>query len=185
MARPDGVVVDGRSNLYFGVPAVPPLGVRPLVRPPEMVDLARPWVEENGPCYVKDYTRPCYSVRAESGRWCIYTVVLGGPEEVHGRFASADETIDRLLVMLGAGPPDHLFCRAGPAQPVQFSTSYRTADVVGLALGIDADGAYDRLPLLADALMDAGCDDENLLAHARADGHVRGCWLVDLVLGRE
>jgi hypothetical protein len=56
---------------------------------------------------------------------------------------------------------------------------------MGLALGIDADGAYDRLPLLADALMDAGCDDEQLLAHARTKGRVRGCWLVDLVLGRK
>ena len=72
-----------------------------------------------------------------------------------------------------------------PLRPPTMNPGWRTADVVGLALGVDADGACDRLPLLADALMDAGCDDEHLLAHARADGHVRGCWLVDLVLGRE
>jgi hypothetical protein len=52
-----------------------------------------------------------------------------------------------------------------------------------IAEGIYTDGAFDRLPILADALLDAGCDDEALLAHCRGDGpHVRGCWVVDLIL---
>jgi hypothetical protein len=39
------------------------------------------------------------------------------------------------------------------------------------------------MPILADALMDAGSADEQILAHCRGDGpHVRGCWVVDLVL---
>jgi hypothetical protein len=43
-----------------------------------------------------------------------------------------------------------------------------------------------RLGILADALLDAGCDDEGLLAHLRGPGpHVRGCWAVDLLLGRQ
>jgi hypothetical protein len=42
-----------------------------------------------------------------------------------------------------------------------------------------------RLAILADALLDAGCDNEELLAHCRSDGpHVRGCWAVDLILGK-
>jgi hypothetical protein len=42
-----------------------------------------------------------------------------------------------------------------------------------------------RLGILADALLDAGCDDEELLAHLRSPGpHVRGCFEVDIVLGR-
>jgi hypothetical protein len=46
--------------------------------------------------------------------------------------------------------------------------------------------AYQRLPILHDALLDAGCDDERLLAHCRtAEGHVRGCWVLDLLLGKE
>jgi hypothetical protein len=73
-------------------------------------------------------------------------------------------------------------CLARPSVP--FDPRWRTADVVGLARGIGEDRAYDRMPLLGDALMDAGAD-EQLLAHARAEGHVPGCWLVDLVLGRE
>jgi hypothetical protein len=42
------------------------------------------------------------------------------------------------------------------------------------------------LPILADALEDAGCADPELLDHCRAGGkHVRGCWVLDLMLGRE
>ena len=43
----------------------------------------------------------------------------------------------------------------------------------------------DRLAVLADALLDAGCTDEDLLCHLRSEGpHHRGCWGVDLILGR-
>jgi hypothetical protein len=43
--------------------------------------------------------------------------------------------------------------------------------------------ANDRLPILADALLDTGCDDEDLFSHLRCDGpHVRGCWVVDVIL---
>ena len=47
------------------------------------------------------------------------------------------------------------------------------------------DRAFDRLPILADALEDAGCDNADILAHCRGPGpHVRGCWVVDLLLGK-
>jgi hypothetical protein len=47
-------------------------------------------------------------------------------------------------------------------------------------------GAFDRLPLLADALEDAGCADAAILTHCRSgDEHVRGCWAVDLLLGKD
>jgi hypothetical protein len=47
------------------------------------------------------------------------------------------------------------------------------------------EGAYDRLPVLADALEDAGCTDEVVLGHGRNGlAHVHGCWLLDAVLGR-
>jgi hypothetical protein len=70
-----------------------------------------------------------------------------------------------------------------PFRPVEFDPRWRTADVMGLARAIYEDRAFDRLPLLADALMDAGCADEQVTGHCRAAGpHVRGCWVVDLVL---
>jgi hypothetical protein len=49
------------------------------------------------------------------------------------------------------------------------------------------DGTFDasRLAILADALLDAGCDHDDLIQHCRSDGpHVRGCWAVDLILGK-
>jgi len=47
------------------------------------------------------------------------------------------------------------------------------------------DRAFHDLPILADALEDAGCTNTDLLAHCRGGGpHVRGCWAVDLLLGK-
>jgi hypothetical protein len=61
-----------------------------------------------------------------------------------------------------------------------------TSTAVALTQAIYADRAFDRLPILADALEEAGCDQPDLLAHCRGDGpHVRGCWVVDLILGKE
>ena len=58
--------------------------------------------------------------------------------------------------------------------------------VVRLAESIYTERAFDRLPILADALEDAGCTDAAVLEHCRGPGpHVRGCWVVDLLLGKE
>jgi hypothetical protein len=57
--------------------------------------------------------------------------------------------------------------------------------VAKLARVIYDERAFDRLPILADALTDAGCGDEALLSHLRNPGvHARGCWAVDAVLGQ-
>jgi hypothetical protein len=46
--------------------------------------------------------------------------------------------------------------------------------------------SFERLPILADALEDAGCTDAAILSHCRGPGpHVRGCWVLDLILGKE
>jgi hypothetical protein len=46
--------------------------------------------------------------------------------------------------------------------------------------------AFENLPILADSLMDAGCDSETLIQHCQGPvAHVRGCWAVDLLLGKE
>jgi len=63
--------------------------------------------------------------------------------------------------------------------------AWLTSTVVSLAEGIYAERAFDRLPILADALQDAGCENTDVLDHCRGPGpHVRGCWVVDLVLGK-
>jgi hypothetical protein len=44
---------------------------------------------------------------------------------------------------------------------------------------------FDHLPVLADVLEEAGCSNPDILGHLRAPGpHVRGCWVIDLLLGR-
>lgn len=73
-----------------------------------------------------------------------------------------------------------------PFRTVAFDPRWRTSDVVGLARAVYDDSVFERLPVLADALMDAGCEDEQVISHCRGDGpHVRGCWVVDLILGKE
>jgi hypothetical protein len=54
-----------------------------------------------------------------------------------------------------------------------------------LAQAIYNDRRFSDLPILADALEEAGCDNADILAHCRSEGpHVRGCWVVDLILGK-
>jgi hypothetical protein len=57
--------------------------------------------------------------------------------------------------------------------------------VVRLAQSIYDQRRFGDLPLLGDALLDAGCEDEALLAHCRAGGeHARGCFALDAILGK-
>ena len=80
-----------------------------------------------------------------------------------------------------------------PFKPYRLLPEWRTDAVVGLAQAIDEGRAYDRMPALADALLDADCDEEAVLRHCRGteahtpDGpaHTRGCWVIDLILNRE
>lgn len=68
---------------------------------------------------------------------------------------------------------------------VPFDAGWRTATVNEIAQAIAAEAAFDRLPILADALEDGGCTNAAILEHCRAGGeHVRGCWVVDLILGK-
>jgi len=73
-----------------------------------------------------------------------------------------------------------------PFYRLKVDLAYQTPTVTALATGIYAEQAHDRLPILADALQEAGCEDRNVLDHCRGDGpHARGCWVVDLVLGKD
>lgn len=76
-----------------------------------------------------------------------------------------------------------------PFRAVPFDPAWRYAQngvVVRLATAIYEDRAWCELPILGDALEDAGCADRALLDHLRGPGaHVRGCWALDRILGRE
>jgi len=64
-------------------------------------------------------------------------------------------------------------------------TSWQGGIIATMAQVIHDERRFGDLPILADALEDAGCDNEALLAHCRLPGpHVRGCWAVDALLGR-
>jgi hypothetical protein len=110
-----------------------------------------------------------------SGEWSLAAEVAGGVNAGPGR---AD-----LLRDLFGNP----FC------PVAVSPSWQTPQVVALAQAAYEErelpaGTLDttRLAVLADALEEAGCDQADLLAHLRGPGpHVRGCWALDLLLGKE
>jgi hypothetical protein len=72
-----------------------------------------------------------------------------------------------------------------PFRPITIVQSSLTSTARSLAQAIYDDRAFDRLPILADALEDAGCTDQDILNHCRQPGeHVRGCWVVDLLLGK-
>jgi hypothetical protein len=72
-----------------------------------------------------------------------------------------------------------------PFRPITLNPSWLTSTVLALATGIYDEKGFDRLPILADALQDADCDNEEILNHFRQPGeHCRGCWALDLVLGK-
>ncbi len=73
-----------------------------------------------------------------------------------------------------------------PFRPVTFSPSWRTDTAVSLARTMFESREFGAMPVLADALQDAGCDSADVLDHCRdaTQPHVRGCWVVDLVLGK-
>lgn len=73
-----------------------------------------------------------------------------------------------------------------PFQPLMAEESWLTPSVVNLAQSIYDKRAFDRLPGLADAIEDAGCHEAPILDHCRSkEQHVRGCWVLDLILGRQ
>jgi hypothetical protein len=73
-----------------------------------------------------------------------------------------------------------------PGAPFNVEPDWRTSTALALAGGIYEERAFDRLPILADALQDAGCENAQILDHCRDPApHIRGCWVVDLVLDRQ
>jgi len=73
-----------------------------------------------------------------------------------------------------------------PFRPYSLLATSMTEATIAIARGIEADSAYDRLPILADALEDAGETNAALLRHCRGEAvHEPGCWAIDILLRRE
>jgi hypothetical protein len=72
-----------------------------------------------------------------------------------------------------------------PFHPIAADSSWLPSNVILLAQGIYEDRAFDHMPVLADVLEEAGCTEGTILSHCRGAGpHVRGCWVVDLIVGK-
>jgi len=117
---------------------------------------------------------------------CHQRVAAAAVLELHGVLSDQDN----LRSLLNQQLQPHAFCLrdifGNPFHPLSFNPSWQTTTVQQLADAIYQEKAFDRLPILADALEDAGCDSTDLLNHLRQPGeHVRGCWALDLVLGKE
>jgi hypothetical protein len=104
---------------------------------------------------------------------------------------------NQLWVMLGPVESDPVATRCrivnevlreifgNPFRPVTFDPDWRTSTAVALAKQMYDTRDFSTMPILADALQEAGCDNADILDHCRGNGpHVRGCWVVDMVLGK-
>jgi hypothetical protein len=137
-----------------------------------------------------------------------YAVETGGKRDpsVHAAMAAGEwdpefiaEEAAEASALAQAGTPDgvslpEVLAQAGlvrdifgnPFRPVSFSEEWRTSTAVALAGQMYESRDFSAMPILADALQDAGCDSDDILNHCRDEKatHVRGCWVVDLVLGK-
>jgi hypothetical protein len=130
-------------------------------------DFRPPWLDVDGP---DDDTLPSLT------RCWGWAFLLTNPDS-----AAMDKTRPRAVAA-----PLLRELIGNPFRPVTLNPSWLTSTVLTLAEGTYAERAFDRLPILADALQDAGCDNTDVLDHCRGPGqHVRGCWVVDLVLGKQ
>ena len=154
------------------------VGIEVLAAANEQAYSARSLQENN--FYTLDAGWYC-SQQPLHARWCADTCAaaagLGVPLE---RF---DEEIERAELGFQAALLRDIF--GNPFRPVVFALEWRTDTAVTLARQMYESREFGAMPILADALQDAGCDEPAILDHCRAPGeHVRGCWVVDLVLGK-
>ncbi len=113
------------------------------------------------------------AVQARTG-----VVLLVPVESPDSEFAAA--TAEQSLIMRGV-----VWDVVGnPFRLVEFSSEWRTDTAVSIARHMYESREFSAMPILADALQDAGCDSDDVLNHCRHEsGHVRGCWVLDGVLG--
>jgi hypothetical protein len=146
-------------------------------------------------------------VNSQMERMALYAAELANRRMHKGRVALGCASVIGLAARVAVGIVDRGPCRlsdspeyqheraveasllrdifGNPFRPVTLDPSWLTATVLALAEGIYQERAFERMPILADALQDAGCDNEAILNHCRQPAeHVRGCWVVDLLLGK-
>jgi hypothetical protein len=110
---------------------------------------------------------------------CVADAVSSSPDENESNRACRIEYARQVRLL-------HDIFGPLPFRDLAIAPEWLTSHVLALARGIYDDKAFDRMPILADALQDAGCNNDEILTHCRVENweHVRGCWVLDLLLGR-
>jgi hypothetical protein len=132
---------------------------------------------------VAAYESLCHAVQASilkrSYRWW-----KRGPKLSEKEVEAAESEGIRLEQMAHSELVREIF--GNPFRPIAFDAAWLTSTVLALARGIYKDRAFDRMPILADALQGAGCDNAAILDHCREPNgvHTRGCFVVDMLLGK-
>jgi hypothetical protein len=115
------------------------------------------------------------------------------PSDLANWAVQADDLMFTAALIATARDPVEQVWQAGvlrdifgnPFGLVSLNASAPPAFVKSLAKDVYEERRFEDLPILADAFEEAGCTDSDLLAHCRQPGpHVRGCWVVDLILGK-
>jgi hypothetical protein len=153
---------------------------RTLTKWQEFVAAVRTMPGERSPAVV----RATYAVQAlYSDRRTSYPPNLHGWRALCVDYALFDDDFASTAPGVGVALIRDVY--GNPFRPVAFDPSWRTSTAVGVARQMYETRDFSGIPILADALQDAGCDSDDVLTHCRGDGvHVRGCWVVDLVLGK-
>jgi hypothetical protein len=125
------------------------------------------------------YASNCAVAAASYRAFC--DAVAAGGRRVTGNPKESEEAAQRAIAQDMFGNP---FRPVPSIAPLWLA--WNDGAIRKMAQAIYDGRAFGRLPLLADALEEAGCTDADILSHCRSDGeHVRGCWVVDLILGKE
>jgi hypothetical protein len=118
------------------------------------------WPDSKAYRYHTQVFHVVYGVAAQNPAWAAGSMAVRRHRELFGRILTA---------MVGSG--------------WNWNDEWRTDRVVTLAGGIYDERAWERMPVLSDALADAGCDEPNLLGYCRGDGpFFRGCLVLDIIL---
>lgn len=155
-----------------------------VVRCPNAEGVAVDRVEESGHLIIKEFflairagvTRRCREWSEQGHRLCAARVSIS--RTWHHEVDTDERVMERRGWEFVQGVLEQEAVTAGPFDP-----AWRTSSVVALARSART-GAVECLPVLADALQDAGCELPLLLEHCRAGGeHAGDCWAVEMVLG--
>jgi hypothetical protein len=132
------------------------------------------------PGFVNELPHKRYLAARSAARASASQITAGGSLVTPLVFLSHISSDDRKLAGLVR---DVFGDRPVTVEPTWLTWNHGT--VPAIARHVYDDRAYHDLPILADALEDAGCTNADLLEHCRGPGpHVRGCWAVDLLLGK-